>query len=259
MSPGGSQTMKIHTSCSKPLNVGDTFGSVEVVGLETTEGGVVTLGSEITFYYEVRNLGGSPVSNVHVVDSFGNVPGSPIASIAVGGSAFLTREITLTEPVSNNVVATVGDPGNPDCEDSGVVPIITPPPPAVPCSSSIVAFLVKYTGPTITDMVTVGFKGDNTALVNYVLPGGLPTGTVLSMPAQNGFTIDATALGEDKLGTKTSVYFEGELTEVFHTSCSCKTFNFVPGEPVCLDSSSPDNTTGSKGAPSPLFELISLK
>ena len=37
------QSLKIHTSCSKALNVGDQFGSMKVVELETTEGGIATL------------------------------------------------------------------------------------------------------------------------------------------------------------------------------------------------------------------------
>jgi uncharacterized repeat protein (TIGR01451 family) len=47
---GGVQTLKIHTSCSKPLNVGDQFGSMQLIRLTSTEGGIVTLpdGNELT-------------------------------------------------------------------------------------------------------------------------------------------------------------------------------------------------------------------
>jgi len=41
--PNGTQSLKIHTSCSKDLNVGDIFGSVKLIELTTTEGGTVTL------------------------------------------------------------------------------------------------------------------------------------------------------------------------------------------------------------------------
>ena len=49
------------------------------------------------------------------------------------------------------------------------------------------------------------------------------------------------------------------LTEILHTSCSCNMNNFIPGQPACLDASSPDNTTGVKGAPSPLFLVLDFK
>ena len=46
----GTQSLKIHTSCSKPLNVGDQLGSMLLVQLTSTEGGTVTLpdGNELT-------------------------------------------------------------------------------------------------------------------------------------------------------------------------------------------------------------------
>lgn len=39
----GLESISFHTSCSKPLAVGDQFGSVRVVEVVSTEGGVVTL------------------------------------------------------------------------------------------------------------------------------------------------------------------------------------------------------------------------
>ena len=39
----GMQLVTIHTSCSQDLNIGDTFGSLEVVGMTTTEGGTLPL------------------------------------------------------------------------------------------------------------------------------------------------------------------------------------------------------------------------
>src|SRR5207244_7954322 len=89
----------------------------------------------------------------------------------------------------------------------------------------------------------------------------LTNGDVLSQASENGFTIDATAHGQSKLGSKTTVTING-VVEVLHTSCSCKATpdtNLALCDPMCLDSSSPDNTTGFKGAPSPLWTLVGLK
>ena len=116
--------------------------------------------------------------------------------------------------------------------------------------------------PGVTNVV---FQGSQNAAVKatYSLPGGLVNGMALSLPAESDpgrpWTINATKHAQTKLGTKTSVYFNGVLTEVLHTSCSCNMNNFVPGQPACLDASSPDNPTGIKGEPSPLFLVLDFK
>src|SRR5439155_26299406 len=97
------------------------------------------------------------------------------------------------------------------------------------------------------------------ASVTYNLMS-LDTGEVLPT-SDNGFSIDATAHGKSSLGATTKVTLNG-VTEVLHTSCSCKATpdtNLALCDPVCLDASSPDNTTGVKGAPSPLWTLVGLK
>jgi hypothetical protein len=139
--------------------------------------------------------------------------------------------------------------------------VCPPPPPPRECDSGIVGFKVKYTGEDLTGNVTIEFQGTQNpiASVTYTFPNGLANGTVLTLPAENGFTIDATAHSASKLGTKTSVLINGVLTEVLHTSCSCNMNNFIPGLPACLDSSSPDNPTGDKGEPSPLFLVLDFK
>ena len=62
--------------------------------------------------------------------------------------------------------------------------------------------------------------------------------TILSMPTEGDFTIDAKPDG-DQLGAKTSISING-VAEVIHTSCSTP---FVVGQPAPLDN--------PKGDPSP--------
>ena len=138
--------------------------------------------------------------------------------------------------------------------------------PSLECTSGIVAFLVQYTGPDIAGPVTLKFVGSqstSTLVATYMFAGGLTAGTVLSLPLESDptrpWTIDATKHNQTKLGTKTEVYFNNVLTEVLHTSCSCNQNNFTPGQPACLDASSPDNPTGTKGEPSPLFLVLDFK
>ena len=71
----------------------------------------------------------------------------------------------------------------------------------------------------------------------------------------------ATAHGQTKLGSTTQIRINGVL-EVLHTSCSCRATpetNLQVCNPVCLDSSSPDNSTGAKGPGSPLWTLVAEK
>jgi hypothetical protein len=138
--------------------------------------------------------------------------------------------------------------------------------PALECTSGLVAFLVQYTGPDIAGPLSIKFVGSQspaTLVATYLLPGGLTTGTTLSLAMESDpsrpWTVDATKHNQTKLGTRTEVYFNDVLTEVFHTSCSCNQNNFIPGQPACLDATSPDNATGTKGYPSPLFLVLDFK
>src|SRR5438094_840230 len=132
--------------------------------------------------------------------------------------------------------------------------------PAAGCPGGAIALTLQYTGSTISGPTTVVVTGSSGASVTYDLPS-LTNGDVLTTASENGFTIDATAHGQSKLGSKTTVTING-VAEVLHTSCSCKATpdtNLALCDPMCLDSSSPDNTTGFKGAPSPLWTLVGLK
>ena len=59
----GAQFLKIHTSCSAPLAVGDVFGSLELLSFD----GVTSTQNDVTYTYQVANLG-SPITGVSVVD-----------------------------------------------------------------------------------------------------------------------------------------------------------------------------------------------
>src|SRR5438874_603630 len=133
-------------------------------------------------------------------------------------------------------------------------------PPGPGCTGGAIALTLKYTGPTISGPTTVTVQGSSGVTVTYDL-ASLHNGDVLTMASENDFTIDATAHGQSKLGSKTTVTING-TAEVLHTSCSCRATpetNLALCDPMCLDSSSPDNPTGTKGPPSPLWTLVGLK
>jgi hypothetical protein len=132
------------------------------------------------------------------------------------------------------------------------------------CNQGVVAFYLRYTGPTRPGPLTVKFTAANSAAtVAYNFVNGLVPGDVLSLSTESDpgrlWTLDATKHAASRLGTKTTVNFNGVLTEILHTSCSCRMNNFVPGLPACLDASSPNNPTGAKGEPSPNFLVLDFK
>jgi hypothetical protein len=132
------------------------------------------------------------------------------------------------------------------------------------CERGLVAFRLRYTGSTRPGPLTVTFTAANlAATATYHFVDGLTTGDVLSLSAESDpgqpWTLDATKHGVSRLGSKTTVSFNGVLTEVLHTSCSCRMNNFVPGLPACLDASSPNNPTSTKGEPSPNFLVLDFK
>ena len=94
------------------------------------------------------------------------------------------------------------------------------------CTGGAVALTLQYTGATINAPTVVRITGSGGATVTYDLPS-LKTGDILTMDTENGFSIDATAHGDSKLGTQTRVDIDSSY-EVFHTSCSCT------GYPACF-------------------------
>ena len=79
------------------------------------------------------------------------------------------------------------------------------------------------------------------------VPGGLANGTVLMSDAENGWSVDAAAHGDDELGSRMSVFING-VEEEHHTSCSTP---YVINMPAPLDD--------PKGDPSPNWFVLSFE
>jgi hypothetical protein len=113
--------------------------------------------------------------------------------------------------------------------------------------------LLQYTG--FSTLTNVAFDPDKGESVTYAT---VNPGDILSLPAQNNWTIDATVSDEEELGSKTKIYVNGVLTEIIHTSCSAP---FEAGAPAPLDGGSPavpGNPDPDKGDPSPNWFVISF-
>ncbi len=136
--PGGTQSINIRTSCSKPLNLGDRFGSFAVVGIDRKDDGFVGLGGEVEYQFTVTNPNAADATGVAIVDD----PLGPITSgqtVPAGQSKtfFVTKKVLqsfidtatvtgdvdggmCTPAVSNEVNTTVSLPpqGSFDCSDA---------------------------------------------------------------------------------------------------------------------------------------------
>jgi hypothetical protein len=114
------------------------------------------------------------------------------------------------------------------------------------CTDKIAAVLFAYTGPNLSN-VTVKFQGRDGGVATY--PNvNLTYGTIL----QTGdWTVSALP---GNFGTTFSVYINGVLQEIHHTSCSTP---YSTNSPAPLDSGSPGNPT--KGTPSPNWFVANFR
>jgi len=237
------QEVKFHTSCSQPLAVGDQFGSMRLVSLTTTEGGTVSsdtcvtelpaTGANVEYTYTITNTGNVEITDVNVIDDvFGEVPGSPIPLLMPGETVILTLTEYLSDAITNIVVVT-GTARTTICQAEATATITKAPPEPPKCTTKVQAMLLEYIGPIVSEPVTVTIKADKLKNdpVTYAISGDLVPGTVLSSPAENNWTIDATAHNQNELGAKTKILING-VEEKIHTSCSTP---FVSGQPAPLD------------------------
>lgn len=117
------EEVTFHTSCSEPLNVGDQFGSVQIFGMQMTDGRIIALGYDVEYTYTITNIGPVPVMNVMVVDDvLGEVPGSPIPLIMPGDGNSVTLTLTaLVSEATTNCVVVTGNVLESDFNVDGIV------------------------------------------------------------------------------------------------------------------------------------------
>ena len=124
--------------------------------------------------------------------------------------------------------------------------IVEPPPPTgdLACEAKIAATTLRYIGPDVFD-ATVEFipKDKDAGTVTYAGVNLISGVTILTLPAENGFTIDERP---NDLGAKMTITING-VEEVIHTSCSTP---YVVGLPAPLDR--------PKGDPSPNWSVVNF-
>ena len=141
--------------------------------------------------------------------------------MAPGETAELTLDALISGETENTATATglIGDIVLCDAIGSAIITEAAPPAPSTVCETKIQAMLLKYTGPDIPG-ATITIVADSFTSKPVAYTGiDLTSGTILSSPLENGYTIDASAHNERDLGSKTTIYVnDGE--EILHTSCS---------------------------------------
>lgn len=127
--------MKIHTSCSQVLAVGDVFGPLTLVGFNGATGG-----TPVRYGYELLNKG-SPVTVTSIMDdklgpiSFSDCE-TGLPNLATNASVRCIKEGAVTQTTTNTVTvnATLANGTSCPATDSLTVTVAPPAPPPAPCS-----------------------------------------------------------------------------------------------------------------------------
>jgi uncharacterized repeat protein (TIGR01451 family) len=150
---GGSQNIQIKTSCTKPLNLGDRFGSFVVFGMDRDEDGAISLGGNIQYQYTVTNPGDTAVGNVAVEDDQLGTIASGV-TLAPGASQTFIKDATLFGTTTNVATAT-GDVAGSVCDpgtDQLTVNVTAPPPGSFYCSEPIKELTLIWNGAQTVDI-----------------------------------------------------------------------------------------------------------
>jgi len=189
--PNGTQSIQIHTSCSKPLNLGDRFGSVAVAGIERGDGdlddldgddGFVGLGGQVEYQYQVTNQGLDLVTDVSVQDDvFGPIASGEALDPGETQTFFTTRTL-FSSHTNTGVVG--GEVDGEQClpaHDQVDVTVTLPPHGPFDCSTPIASLTMIWQGVETIDVrawsgdvgSTVAKEVENLAFDSELTVGGL--------------------------------------------------------------------------------------
>jgi hypothetical protein len=223
---GGSQDIRIHTSCSQPLNLGDVFGNFVVVGMDRKDEGFIGLGGEVEFQYTVTSL--SPpntldVTNLTVTDDqFGTIVTGETLAPGETKTFFTTQTLIGT---TTNIGTVTGDHGAGECpavSDELTTTVTQPPQGFFDCSDAkpIDELSMEWAG--TQTVCVVAHDGDPSKPVLKTQPN-VSLGDVLTVDSMGGSPNDQVWV----------IYAAGDCggtplgTSEFHISCSDDNMNGV--------------------------------
>ena len=137
------QSIRLHTSCSQPLALGDRFGGMDLISFTNDEQGTVQNGAEVIYRYAIANPGPSTATNIIVTDSGltpAEVPGSPIA-LLLGGQSHVLEATTFIDAATAGTAMLSATVDGQTCETSDSTPITIATPP--PCNMGSDGFELK--------------------------------------------------------------------------------------------------------------------
>ncbi len=231
---GGEEKNKFHTSCSQPLEVGDVFGSVTLVGIN----GKGQSGNTVTYTYEVTNLGDAITGLSVVDDKLGTIASG--VDIGNGQTKTFTKDATITETTTNVATATgdlLGAPGV-ECTATDTATVTVAPPPGSCADGKPKTLVFKYTGESCAasknqqgDKAKCSGDPNGAQPIKVVCTSKDCTGSspkIVVIPSDQsvdvGETVKVDAAGRDTLHSNTKLKLTQNgvtLQELeIHTSCS---------------------------------------
>jgi len=125
---GGTEFLNIHTSCSRPLETGNVFGSLTLTALNG-----IGSGREVRYSYALENLGTDVITDIVVDDDRLGLIGSGF-SLNPGESTILTATTIIDSTTTNTATVTGTSAPGAVCAASSEATVTVLPPP--PCSVS---------------------------------------------------------------------------------------------------------------------------
>jgi hypothetical protein len=167
------EMIEFHTSCSKPLILGERYGSLELVALNEQSGGV-----DVTYQYVVTN-NGSPLGGVTVVDDLlGDVSDSSMPfDLNSGGNQTFTLTARIKDTTTN--IATVNGVLESEdvCTETDSTTVVVEAPPCDPSKTT-----KSSKGAAVNCPTTIQGAGTTTTEVQLPTDDGAGTSTT-SKPA----------------------------------------------------------------------------
>jgi hypothetical protein len=219
------QFLNIHTSCSAPLAVGDVFASLELVAFDGA-----TAGNEVTYTYEVTNLG-DRLSGVTLFDiPLGDIDTGGPFSLATGETRTFQTVVEINETVTNEGIFSGFLINGAACSgsDFATVTVIEP---CAECKAGTTELTFQYLG---TQAANVVVYDDKDAKPDKKLFEGL-------LQPGDEFTITPRT-GQDDLNNDISMWVERVFNAKIHTSCSQPIGpGLIAGDLLIVEGRSKDN------------------
>jgi hypothetical protein len=238
---GVTELNELHTSCSKPLAVGDVFGSLALVAINGNDGAV-----DVTYQYVVTN-NGDALTNVLVTDvPLGDI-GGPV-NLGTTDSVTFTKLVQLLGTTVNTGTASGILSNGEACSASDTVTVeaIEPPPQPAECKElkPIDALILEY------DASQAGGRSiDEVSWYRDKFDANDPTKNLISTtgPVDDGQVVnfDGFAAADAKNDVDFFIQFTdgSTATSRFHRSCSDDEMNDI-SDCGALQGNGKDNDSG---------------